>query len=275
MRSSRASTLNSPDLVRSLPIMLVALSIVVGAVDLLLALQPVLLDEWSHGFQRVVTAHPMLAPAADVLAAALAAALIVIASAVGIAYASAVRAAPQLTVAPVWIAVCMLSAAPIQAPFALPLGTSVFMSASALLFVGAASLLRASGRTSDVLGWVLLATPLLVFGVSYVYGTSQSGRYSSDVLLLSAALVLSAGGAVASAFARPRPPSEPDIPGLEGIDVVAELSTQVERAERSEARVAELERLLGLHNAPPAAPAPQAPQARPKIRVRGPTLRLR
>lgn len=268
MGQTRAQS-SSFELVRSLPLLLVALLSIVGAVDLFLMWQPALLDEWSHSFRSLLGTRPMLAPATNVLAASLAVACIVIASTVAIVFARAVRAAPHLTIAPAWIAFCMLCAARLHGPFPLPISAPLFIALSALLFVGASALLRWGSRASELFGWLLLVTPLSLFGGSFAYAARGAAAFGADAGLLTAALVLSAVGAVASALTRQREASPYEVPGLEGIDVVAELTAQVDRAEQSEARVAELEKLLGIHA------HKQQPPARPRIRERGPTIRLR
>ena len=243
MQQSRTNTLSVRDTLRSLPVLFAALLAVVGGVDLLLLLQPTLLDHWSHAFRSALSLHPVIAPATHVLAAALAGISVVLSSAAAIFVASALSSAPHVTLAPAWISLCMLSVARVDRPLPLPMSTPLFIALSAVLFIAASTMLRSGSRVGGVFGWVLIATPLVLFAIPYV-SAPGAPAFASDAWALAGALTLSASGAVASAFVNSGKRGPREVKGLEGVDVVNELFAQVERAERSETRVAELERRL-------------------------------
>ena len=243
MPQPRANTFDFRETLRSLPILLAALLAVVGAVDLLLLLQPGLLDRWSHAFRSAVSLRPVLSPATHVLAATLAVASVVLSSAAAIFVARAVGAAPHVTIAPAWVSLCLLTAAQLERPLPLPISTPAFIALSGVLFIGGSTLLRSGSRAFGVFGWLLIAGPLVVFGSPYAM-TPGAHVFGAEAWQLAAALVLSASGAIASAFVREGPRGQREVKGLEGVDVVDELFAQVERAERSEARAVELEQRL-------------------------------
>ena len=253
MQQPRANAFDLGDMLRSLPVLLGALLAVVGAVDLLLSLQPALLDRWSHAFRSALSLRPVLSPVTHVLAATLAVASVVLSSAAAIFVARAVRAAPHVTIAPAWVSLCLLSAVRLERPLPLPMSTPVFIALSAVLFIGGSTLLRSGSRAFGAFGWALIAGPLVTFAIPYL---SPPGvhAFTVEAWQLLAALLLSASGAIGSAFVRSMPLGPREVKGLEGVDVVNELFAQVERAERSEARVAELERKLGQHERPPVRP---------------------
>jgi hypothetical protein len=252
MQQPRANTFDAREVLRSLPVLLAALLAVVGAVDLLLLLQPALLDRWSHAFRSALSLRPVLAPATHVLAATLAVSSVVLSSAAAIFVARAVRAAPHVTIAPAWVSLCLLSAARLERPLPLPIPTPVFIVLSAILFIGGSTLLRSGSRAFGVFGWALIAAPLVSFGLPYAMAPGAHA-FGAESWRLMAALLLSASGAIGSAYVRVASRGPREVKGLEGVDVVDELFAQVERAERSEARVAELERKLGQYERPQAA----------------------
>jgi hypothetical protein len=243
--------------------MLAALLAVVFAVDLLLALQPALLDDLSHAWRSAVTMRPVLAPAANVLAAALAVACVVVSSALLLVFSRAAAVAPQLSVAPAWVALCMLSVFRVEGPLPLPLPMAMplFAALSALLFVGASVALCSGSLPGVFCGWMLAAAPLVVLGAGYASSPHGAYAFGRDAGLFVAGLSLSAAGVVLLSFMRTRARRVREVPGLDGVDVVDELFTQIERAERSEARVAELERQLSAYTLRPV-PAQRAPMRR-------------
>jgi hypothetical protein len=244
MRQSRAHGFDASEFWRSLPLMLGALLSVVAAVDILLAFQPALLGDLSRAFRSSVTMRPFLAPSADVLAAALAVGAVVITSAVLLAFARATLLAPQFSLAPAWVALCMLSMTRVAGPLPLPVSISAFAALSGLLLVGGGAALRQGSRAGMVFGWLLIALPLVVFGASYATASHTAYPFGRAASMVLTGLTLSAVGAVLAAHMSGRARSAAQVADLEGVDVVDELFAQVERAERSEARVAELERQL-------------------------------
>jgi hypothetical protein len=236
---------------RALPVVLATLFVVVTAVDILLAWQPALLQTLSHDWQGWVSARGYTQSSADLLAAAVSVASVVVTSAVLMAFAQAVRAAPHASVLPVWVGLCMLTLSRMHAEVPLPMAAPAFAAFSALLMIGAGTIMRLGGQPGLFGGALLLALPLLMLGVGYLNASgANAARYAwtHDAQLFVAVLALSAIGVALIAVVRAVLPSarreSDEVPGLEGVDVVEELFAQVERAERSEARVAELEQQL-------------------------------
>lgn len=227
---------------RVFPAMLGALLTMLLAVDAMLALQPAMLKDLSDSWKGLVSMQPVLAPSANVLAATLAVACVVIASAVLLAFARAAAGAAHLALTSVWVAACMLVVAAIHTPLPLPTSTPTFAVLCAVLYVGAGTLLRQGSSAGTITGWSALALPFALVIDGFVR-LPTAGVTFSDASGLVTWLGVSAAGVALVAYAWPRRKSE-QIEGLEGVDVVESLFEQVERAERAEARVAELERHL-------------------------------
>jgi hypothetical protein len=245
MQKSSANTLGTSQFWRMIPAMLGALLVVLLAVDALLAYEPAILKDLSSSWRSLVTMQPVLAPSANAMAATLAIASVVLASAVLLVFARATAGAAHLSLTPSWVAFCMLVVAAIRTPLPLPVSTPWFAALCALLFVGAGMLLRLGSWAGTISGWCSIALPFVLVTDSYVRAPSTGTTFGRDAGELLLWLGLSALGVVLIAYARPRGQSAGDeVEGLEGVDVVQTLFEQVERAERSEARVAELERQL-------------------------------
>jgi len=239
------------DFWRTLPTLLAALLAAVVSVDMLLTLQPAVLDELSRSWVRVLSVRAMPAPITTVLAASVAVASIVIAAALLLFFARAALIAPHATIAPAWVALWTLCIVRIPATLPLPMSMPMFTALSALLFVGASAALCSDTRIGTVVGYMLLVSPLGLLGGSFANASRTIYPLSRDTLLVIGGLVLSAIGVALLAFLR-KPASDPrQIEGLEGVDVVDELFTQIERAERSEARCAELESQLSAYKQRP------------------------
>lgn len=237
------------DVWRTLPTLLAALLAAVVSVDILLTLQPAVLDELSRSWVRVLAIRPMPAPLTTVLAASVAVASIVLAAALLLFFSRAALIAPHATIAPAWVALWTLCVVRIPAPLPLPMSLPMFTALSALLFVGASAALCSGTRIGTVIGGLLLVSPLGLLAGSFANASRTMYPLTRDTLLVIGGLILSAVGVALLAFLR-RPAANPrEIEGLEGVDVVDELFTQIERAERSEARCAELERQLSLSQA--------------------------
>ncbi len=232
------------ELWRIVPAMLGALLLMLLAVDALLAFQPALLRDLSGSWLKLVSMQPVLEPSANVLAAALAVASIVIASGVLLVFARVAAGAVHLVLTSTWVAVCMLVVAAIQAPLPLPVPTPVFAALCAALFVGAGTLLRQGSAAATIAGWCALALPFVLVGDGFVRPPSVAPTLGRDAVELLTWLGLGAAGVGLIAHVRTRGSKSSQVDGLEGVDVVEALFEQVERAERSEARVAELERQL-------------------------------
>jgi hypothetical protein len=241
--SSRANTFEARDWLRILPALLSALLIVTAAVDIFMMVQPALLERWSEAFRKAFSLHPMVSPSTDVLASSLAVASVVFSSAAAIFVVRAVRAAPHLTLAPVWISVCLLSAARVERAMPLPTSTPLFLAVTAVLLIAASALLFTGSRVSTLLGWCLVAAPLVCFALPYVAAPGVN-RFGADAWTFALALGLSASGAIGCAYVRSRARGARDTEELDGVDVLDELFVQLERAERCEAHIVELERKL-------------------------------
>jgi hypothetical protein len=225
-----------------LPATLVALLAVVAAVDVLLACQPALLTSLSDAWRSAVPMRMVRAPLDQVLVATFAVASVVVTSAVLLAFVRAVRVAPHTSLAPAWVSLCTLSMITVEGP--LPVSPVLFAGVNALLVVGAGVSLHSGSRIGTVGGWLLVISPLALFGASYADPATAPLPFGHGALVFLIGLVLSAVGVSLIAFMRKPDPAVREVEGLDDINVVAELFAQVERAERSEARAAELERQL-------------------------------
>jgi hypothetical protein len=244
MQKSSAHTTGASEFWQIVPGILGALLVTLLAVDALVAYQPALLRDLSGSWQGLVSMQPVLEPSANVLAATLAVAGVVIASAVLFAFARATAGAPHLALTPMWVAFCMWVVAAVPTPLPLPVQTPMFAALCALLYAGAGILLRQGSAAGTVAGWGGIALPFIVVIDGHLRASSSGGTASGYVGDLVLWLGLSALGTVSIAYARSRRTDSREVEGLEGVDVVEALFEQVERAERSEARVAELERQL-------------------------------
>lgn len=223
-----------------LPLLLGALTAVIFAVDALLAWQPALIEHWSVRLHDVLDMHAVERPAEQMLAAGLAVGAVVLASLAASWLVRAVSAAPQLSAAATWVALCVLLAARQRAPI-LPLPAAVFLGLSALLLVvGAVVVSAGSGKLTRVWGWALIAAPcsacLLLLGPSAFMPHSAADAFGAMLALAT----LGAGLAGLSRTQSPHQPRGRQIEGLDGVDLLDELFTQVERAERAEVGMAAL-----------------------------------
>ena len=232
------------ELWRIVPAMLGALLVMLLAVDALLTFQPALLKDLSGSWLKLVSMQPVLEPSANVLAATLAVASVVLASGVLLVFARVAAGAAHLALTATWVAVCMLVVATIQAPLPLPVQTPVFAALCALLFVGAGTLIRQGSAAATITGWCALALPFVLVGDGFLRPLSAATMFDRNAVELLVWLGLGAAGVGLIAHVRARGSKSSEVDGLEGVDVVETLFEQVERAERSEARVAELERQL-------------------------------
>lgn len=240
---SRSSSHTLQHTLRSLPVMFTALLAVVGAAELLLLSQPKLLEHWSSELQHMLSVPAIPAPVTQLLAATLAVACVVFSAAAAILVARAVRAAPHATIGPVWVSLCMVAIARVPYALRLPMSLPIFLSLAGIFFISAPTFLRLGGHIGKLFGWTLLLAPLVLFASPYVMSKKPIALDENGWTLL-LGLVLSAGGAFASAWMQRGLIDPHQVQGLEGVNVVEELFTQVERAERAETRAADLERQL-------------------------------
>lgn len=247
MSPRQAPLAEANDFWRTLPTLLAALLAAVVSVDVLLTLQPAVLEELSRSWTRWVAVRPMPTPLSTVLAASVAVASIVIAAALLVFFARAALIAPHATIAPAWVALWTLCVVRIPVTLPLPMSMPAFTALSALLFVGASAALSAGTRVGAIIGVMLLISPLGLLGGSLANASRTTYPLSRDMLLVIGGLSLSAVGVALLAFLRKPAQNPRQVEGLEGVDLVDELFTQIERAERSEARCAELERQLNAY----------------------------
>jgi len=126
---------------RSLPVVLVSLFVVVAGVDVLLAVSPGLMltlrEYWATPTAGGSTASALTAAATIVGGVALATLTLG-------GFIRGVRSAPYLCLTPIWVCACMLAIARVQTPLPLPVPTSAFVAVSALLFVGSGVLFEST-----------------------------------------------------------------------------------------------------------------------------------
>jgi hypothetical protein len=250
MSQSLARRSPASEFLRNLPAMLGALLAVVVVVDVVIVCQPTWLDELSHTLRSVISVRPVLTPYVNMLSASLTVGSVVLASALLLGFSRAVSVAPHVSLAPAWVALCLLSVVRVQAQLPLPMSMPLFAALSALLFVGASTALCSGSRVGSALGWLLVVAPIAVFCLGYTAAPSGALPFQRDAALVLSGLCASLVGVVLLSLMHNRSRASREVPGLEGVDVVDALFAQVERAERAEARAAELERQLSAHMRP-------------------------
>jgi hypothetical protein len=183
---------------RSLPVILVSLFVVVAGVDVLLALAPGLLvtlrEWWATPSSGSTTSSALAAATTIVGGVALAAVALA-------AFIRGVRSAPYLCITPVWVCACMLAIARVQTPLPLPVPTSAFVAISALLFVGSGVLFESTSRLSNLIGTAASILPLTLLSIGYAFNTTAQASFGGDSLLMLFVLALAAAGAPAIAIA--------------------------------------------------------------------------
>jgi len=242
---------------KSLPIVLISLFIVVAAVDALLALQP--------GLLQSLRAYWSTPPAGGTTSSALTAASLIVG---GVAFSATVlagfirgvRSAPYLCITPVWVCACMLAIARVQTPLPLPVPTSAFVAISALLFVGSGVLFESTSRLSNLIGTAASLLPLTLLSIGYAFNADAQASFNGDSMLMLFVLALAGAGAPAIAVACRANGArvlggQSTVPEAAGAQIVALL----ERARVSEERAARAELQLAAGGAlqPHAANAPR------------------
>lgn len=183
---------------KSLPIVLISLFIVVAAVDVLLAMQPRLLQTlrayWSAPAAGGTTSSALTAASLIVGGVALSATILA-------AFIRGVRSAPYLCITPVWVCACMVAIARVETPLPLPVATPVFVAISALLFVSSGVLFESASRSSNLIGTAASLLPLTLLSIGYAFNADAQANFGGDSMLMLFVLALAGAGAPAIAVA--------------------------------------------------------------------------
>jgi hypothetical protein len=229
---------------RSLPLVLLSLFIMVGAVDLLLAVQPALLQAMRGSWQDWTLSHGIAAPWASLLAAAGSVAGVAVASAILATFLRGVQSEPFLWLAPAWVGLCFFVLARMPIALPLPLSMQLFASTAALTVVGGASFLQQRSPLRTFTATLLLVTPIALLCAGYLGQFNAGGarpNFDAAARFAMFVLVVATAGAAAIAVACGR--------GLQaGAAGSGELASQVlellERVKFSETRANEAEQQL-------------------------------
>lgn len=227
---------------RNLPITLVALFIVMAAVDVLLVMQPSLVrslrDDWQSWVHGSISAPwaTLVGAVATVGGLAIAAATLTLAV-------RGIVEAPYLWLASALVAGCCfsISSLPVDLPVRMP--TPAFAGMSALLLFGGGAFFQSRATLFNMTGLFLTSTPLALLGVGYLRArTSTGARYTVDdnaQIVLGLLLLASVGTILISIAAR-------RLRAIGGAAALAtptgeQLAELLERARSSEQRAAEAE----------------------------------
>ncbi len=240
MQTDRAKPVPFIESLKGLPVMLVSLFVVVGAVDLLLVIQPSVLASLRGDWQ---SSMPSGSGWATLLAASVIVGAIALAATTLTWFVRGVRAAPYLCLAPLWVGLCMLVIGRMQIELPLPLPTPAFVAICALVFVGSGVLFESRSQTNNAAGAALSALPILLLVLGYML---SSVRFDGSAMLLLFVLAVAAAGAPVIAFAVRSSGAKlsggPSAAADE--DVSEQLVELLERARQSEERAVRAERLL-------------------------------
>jgi hypothetical protein len=186
------------ELFRTLPLVLISLFIMVGVVDVLLALQPGILQSVRGSWQDWTLQQGISTPWARLLAAAVSVAGVSIASAILATFLRGVQSEPFLWLAPAWVGLLafVLARMPIVLP--LPASTPLFASASGLAILGGATFLKQRSALRTLTATFLIVTPIALLCAGY-FGQFDAGgatpRFDAAAGLAMFVLVLTAIGA--------------------------------------------------------------------------------
>jgi hypothetical protein len=182
---------------RSLPLVLTCLFVAVAAVDAVVALQPGWLSALRSRWQQALPAGA--SPWATLSAAAVIIGGVAVAASILVGFIRGVRAAPYLSLAPLWVGSCMLVIGRLPFELPLPLPPPAFIASCALVFVGGGVLFERRALLWNALGVVLCLLPpgLLALG----YGLAPGAAFDGNAALLLLVVVLAAAGAPIIAIA--------------------------------------------------------------------------
>jgi hypothetical protein len=186
------------ELFRTLPLVLISLFIMVGVVDVLLALQPGILQSVRGSWQDWTLQQGISTPWARLMAAAVSVAGVSIASAILATFLRGVQSEPFAWLAPAWVGLLafVLARMPIVLP--LPASTPLFASASGLAILGGATFLQQRSLLRTLTATFLILTPIALLCVGYL-GQFDAGvatpRFDAAAGLAMFVLVLTAIGA--------------------------------------------------------------------------------
>lgn len=226
---------------RSLPIVLISLFVVVAGVDALLAIQPALLQSlreyWAAPTSGGTMSSALAAAAVIVGGVALSATTLAV-------FIRGVRSAPYLCITPVWVCACMLAIARVHTPLPLPVPTSAFVAISALLFVSSGVLFESTSRVSNLIGTAASLLPLTLLSIGYAFNTDAQASFGGDSFLMLFVLALAAAGAPAIAVACRANGARVLGGHAASVDTSAQMGELLERVRESEERAAHAERQL-------------------------------
>lgn len=230
---------------RNLPITLVALFIVMAAVDVLLVTQPALVrslrDDWQSWVHGSISAPwaTLVGAVATIGGLAIAAATLTLAV-------RGIVEAPYLWLASALVAGCCfsISSLPVDLPVRMP--TPAFAGMSALLLFGGGAFFQSRATLFNMTGLFLTSTPLALLGVGYMRARTNAGApYTVDhnAQIVLGLLLLASAGTILIAVAARR------LRALGGGAALAahtgeQLAELIERARSSEQRAAEAESQL-------------------------------
>jgi hypothetical protein len=227
---------------RALPVVLISLFVVVGAVDILIALQPSIMQSLRTALQGPPNAG---GTSSTLATAALIVGGVALAATTLTVFIRGVRSAPYLCITPVWVCACMLAIARLQIQLPLPVPTAAFVAVSALLFVGSGVLFETTSRMSNLIGTALSLLPLTLLSIGYALTTNTHATFDADAMLMLFVLTLAAAGAPAIAIACRANGAKVfggSMPATEAMS--AQLVELLERARMSEERAVRAERQL-------------------------------
>ena len=186
MNSRDRPPLPALDPLRTVPIVLIALFIVLAAVDLLLALQPALLRSLRASWESFAPSGRPGSPLPTLLAATGAISGIALSATLVAAFIRAVRRAPFTWLTPSLIGLWSVLISGVTS-LPLPISAVLFAGASALLLAGGGVLLqqRAPGRAW--LGGLLLLMPLVLLVAAYA---ARGSGFDRDAQLLIVSQIL-------------------------------------------------------------------------------------
>ena len=195
MQTERVRPVSFSDSLKNLPILLGSLVVAVGLVDLLLVIQPGLLVSLRGSWQEAL---PPGSGVSTLVAASVITGAIALAAMTLTWFVRSVRSAPYLTLAPLWVGLCMLVIGRMTVALPIPLPTPAFVAICALLFVGSGVLFETRSPQNNAVGAGLSALPILLLVLGYLL---SDVAFDLSAMLLVLVLALAAVGAPVIAIA--------------------------------------------------------------------------
>jgi hypothetical protein len=229
----------SADGLRTLPVVLSVLLVVVAIVDLLIAAQPPFLRALEGVLRRFAAISGVSATWSSVTAAAISLAGLALAASLSLAFIRAFQQAPYVGLAPplIGFAAWVMGSIPVALP--LHVTPQIFAGFTAFLVFAGGGMLCATAFAHRLVGMCLLGTPLFVLTMSYLLSTDvEHFPFDQHAQLVFLMLLVATVGTTLIALVWPRGLTA--IAGLES----ARLHELSEQARTHEARAAEAERRL-------------------------------